>query len=128
MSPRQTPPRWTASRSTSPRQTPPRPGAPARSTAAPGLLVRSPPFQCGSAIAVKYELYYWPGIQGRGEYVRLALEFAGAKYVDIALLPEKKGGGVAALERYIQGGDIERPPFAPPFLKAGKLLIGQTTN
>ena len=77
---------------------------------------------------MKYELYYWPGIQGRGEYVRLALEFAGAKYVDIALVPEKKGGGVAALERYIQGGDVERPPFAPPFLKAGKLLIGQTTN
>ena len=77
---------------------------------------------------MKYELYYWPGIQGRGEYVRLALEFAGAKYVDIALVPEKKGGGVAALERYIQGGDIERPPFAAPFLKAGKLLIGQTAN
>jgi glutathione S-transferase len=77
---------------------------------------------------VKYELYYWPGIQGRGEYVRLALEFAGAKYVDIALVPEKKGGGVPALERYLDGGDIERPPFAPPFLKAGKLIIGQTAN
>jgi glutathione S-transferase len=77
---------------------------------------------------MKYELYYWPGIQGRGEYVRLALEFAGAKYVDVALVPEKKGGGVPALMRYIQGSDIERPPFAPPFLKAGKLIIGQTAN
>ena len=77
---------------------------------------------------MKYELYYWPGIQGRGEYVRLALEYAGAKYVDIALVPEKKGGGVPALERYIEGGDIERPPFAPPFLKAGKLVLGQTAN
>ena len=38
---------------------------------------------------MKYELYYWPGVQGRGEYVRLALEFAGAKYVDVALVPEK---------------------------------------
>jgi glutathione S-transferase len=77
---------------------------------------------------VKYELYYWPGIQGRGEYVRLALEFAGAKYADIALVPEKKGGGVPALERYLEGGDVERPPFAAPFLKVGKQLIGQTAN
>jgi glutathione S-transferase len=77
---------------------------------------------------MKYELYYWPGIQGRGEYVRLALEYAGAKYVDFALVPEKKGGGVAALERYISGDDVERPPLAPPFLKAGKLIIGQTAN
>ena len=77
---------------------------------------------------MKYELYYWPGIQGRGEYVRLALEFAGAKYVDVAFVPEKKGGGVAALGRYLEGRDIERPPFAPPFLKAGKLIIGQTAN
>lgn len=77
---------------------------------------------------MKYELYYWPGIQGRGEYVRLALEYAGARYVDVALVPEKKGGGVPALERYLEGADIARPPFAPPFLKAGRLLIGQTAN
>jgi glutathione S-transferase len=75
-----------------------------------------------------YELYYWPGIQGRGEYVRLALEEAGAKYVDVALVPESKGGGVPALERYLDGSDIARPPFAPPFLKAGHRLIGQTAN
>ncbi len=75
-----------------------------------------------------YELYYWPGIQGRGEYVRLALEYAGAKYVDTALVPEKKGGGVAALEKFLEGRSVERPPFAPPFLKAGRLLIGQTAN
>jgi glutathione S-transferase len=28
-----------------------------------------------------YELYYWPGIQGRGEFIRLALEEAGAPYL-----------------------------------------------
>jgi glutathione S-transferase len=39
-----------------------------------------------------YEFYYWPGIQGRGEFVRLALEKAGAEYIDIALIPEEKGG------------------------------------
>ncbi|HYS14488.1 MAG TPA: glutathione S-transferase family protein [Burkholderiaceae bacterium] len=75
-----------------------------------------------------YVLYYWPGIQGRGEYVRLALEEAGAKYVDIALVPEEDGGGVPALERYLEGADVTRPPFAVPFLKAGRLLLGQTPN
>ena len=77
---------------------------------------------------MKYELYYWPGVQGRGEYVRLALEYAGAQYADVALVPEKKGGGVAALEKYLNGRNVPRPPFAPPFLKAGRLLIGQTAN
>ena len=79
-------------------------------------------------IIVTYTLYYWPGIQGRGEYVRLALEEAGADYVDIALLSAKSGGGVAAIERYLDGKDVARPPFAPPFLKAGRQLIGQTAN
>ena len=77
---------------------------------------------------MKYELYYWPGIQGRGEYVRLALEDAGADYVDVALVSEEDGGGVAALQKYLEGDDIERPPFAPPFLKAGRQLVGQTAN
>jgi glutathione S-transferase len=77
---------------------------------------------------MKYILYYWPGIQGRGEFVRLALEEGGAEYVDIALVPEKKGGGVAAIEEYLEGEDVKRPPFAPPFLKAGRELIGQTAN
>jgi glutathione S-transferase len=75
-----------------------------------------------------YELYYWPGIQGRGEFVRLALEYAGAKYLDVALVPEEKGGGVPALEEFLEGTNVERPPFAPPFLKAGRQLIGQTAN
>ena len=75
-----------------------------------------------------YELYYWPGIQGRGEFVRLALEEAGVKYLDTALVPEEKGGGVAALERFLLGNDIRRPPFAPPFLRAGRQVIGQTAN
>jgi glutathione S-transferase len=75
-----------------------------------------------------YELYYWPGIQGRGEFVRLALEHAGADYRDFALIPEAKGGGVPALEKYLSGEDVARPPYAPPFLKAGRQLIGQTAN
>ncbi|HEX5419767.1 MAG TPA: glutathione S-transferase family protein [Gammaproteobacteria bacterium] len=75
-----------------------------------------------------YELYYWPGIQGRGEFVRLALEEAGAEYVDFALVPEAQGGGVPALQRYLTGEDGERPPFAPPLLKDGEQLVAQTSN
>jgi len=75
-----------------------------------------------------YELYYWPGIQGRGEFVRLALEEAGAKYIDVALVPEEQGGGVPAMMKFLDGSKVARPPFAPPFLKAGAKLIGQTAN
>jgi glutathione S-transferase len=71
---------------------------------------------------MRYQLYYWPSIQGRGEYVRLALEDAGAAYDDVARTPS----GMAAMSRMMEQGD--RPPFAPPFLKAGKLVIGQTAN
>jgi glutathione S-transferase len=77
---------------------------------------------------MKYTLYYWPGIQGRGEFVRLALEEADAAYVDTALLPEEEGGGVAAMKPFLEGADVRRPPYAPPFLKAGRQLLGQTPN
>lgn len=77
---------------------------------------------------MKYELYYWPTIQGRGEFVRLALEEAGAEYLDVARGSEDSGAGVPALMRILDSNAIERPPFAPPFLRAGDLLIGQTAN
>lgn len=77
---------------------------------------------------MRYELYYWPEIQGRGEFVRLALEDAGADYVDVARGPEVKGQGVAALLGLRDGEGVAHPPFAPPFLRAGRLLIGQTAN
>jgi glutathione S-transferase len=74
-------------------------------------------------LLMKYELYYWPSIQGRGEYVRLALEDAGANYADVA----RSDRGMAAMTGMMEarGG---MPPFAPPFLKAGQLVIGQTAN
>jgi glutathione S-transferase len=75
-----------------------------------------------------YELYYWPGIQGRGEFVRLALEEAAAPYLDIARVPESEGGGVRAIERVLQNGALAHLPFAPPFLRAGREWIGQTAN
>ena len=71
-----------------------------------------------------YEFYYWPGIQGRGEFVRLALEEAGADYVDVARRP----GGVAAMQRLMDGAGGARPPFAPPFLKDGEVVLAQTAN
>ncbi len=73
-----------------------------------------------------YELHYWPTIQGRGEFVRLALEAAGADYVDVARGNEKQGQGIGAMMRGLQDPGIECPPFAPPFLKDGGLMIGQT--
>lgn len=73
---------------------------------------------------MKYTLYYWPGIQGRGEFVRLALEEAQAEYVDSALEED----GIDAMNHFLQSEEVPRPPFAPPFLEAGKLLIGQTAN
>jgi glutathione S-transferase len=73
---------------------------------------------------MRYELYYWSSIQGRGEFVRLALEEAGADYVDVARQP----GGDAEMMHFLESEEVARPAFAPPFLKAGALLIGQTAN
>ena len=73
-----------------------------------------------------YELHYWPTIQGRGEFVRLALEAAGASYVDVARGAEDAGQGFPAMLRYLRDGKVAHPPFAPPFLKDGDVLVGQT--
>lgn len=77
---------------------------------------------------MSYELYYWPGIQGRGEFVRLALEEAAAPYRDVALVPEDEGGGSPAVVKILNARNISRPPFAPPILKAGQQFIAQTPN
>lgn len=73
---------------------------------------------------MRYELYYWPSIQGRGEFVRLALEEAGADYVDIARRPGRRG--VPAMMKILEDQRLPRPPYAPPFLKAGNTIIAQT--
>jgi glutathione S-transferase len=78
--------------------------------------------------AMRYELYYWPDIQGRGEFVRLALEDAGADYVDVARGERSETGGMPAMMTLLNGKEIATPPFAPPILKAGKLLVCQTAN
>ena len=76
---------------------------------------------------MRYELYYWPTIQGRGEFVRLMLEELGKSYVDVARKPNRSGG-VPAMMRMLDGKRINHPPFAPPFLKSGELIVGQTAN
>ena len=73
-----------------------------------------------------YELHYWPTIQGRGEFVRLALEAAGAPYIDVARGAEDAGHGLPAMLRTLQDNTLAHPPFAPPFLKDGNVLVGQT--
>jgi glutathione S-transferase len=71
-----------------------------------------------------YQLFYWPEIQGRGEFVRLALEDAGADYEDVA----RKRGGMERMMAIMEGARDKRPPFAPPFLRAGKLTIAQVAE
>ena len=74
-----------------------------------------------------YELFYWPSIQGRGEFIRLALEDAGADYIDVAR--SDAHGGVRAMQRLLAGEGLSGPaPFAPPFLRDGELVISQTAN
>src|SRR3984893_7292229 len=75
-----------------------------------------------------YELYYWPGIQGRGEFVRVALQEAGARYIDVPVLPKVKGGGVPAILKVLEARGIPRPPFAPPILKASRQFVALTPS
>ena len=75
-----------------------------------------------------YELYYWPTIQGRGEFIRLALEAAGADYVDVARGAKADGQGVGVMMRLMNDPALAHPPFAPPFLKDGDVLVAQTAN
>ncbi len=72
-----------------------------------------------------YELYYWPGLQGRGEFVRLALEEAGAEYVDVAREPRH---GMAAMTKLMGSKTEPHIPFAPPFLKDGDLVVSHVAN
>jgi glutathione S-transferase len=77
---------------------------------------------------MRYELFYWSTIQGRGEFVRLALEEGGADYVDVARRSERSGMGMAAMFRMMESEGLSHLPFAPPFLRAGEQVIAQTAN
>ena len=77
-----------------------------------------------------YELHYWPTIQGRGEFGRLALEAAGAPYVDMAHGAEAASMDIPAMLGCMSDRHLAQPtfapPFAPPFLRDGTLMVGQT--
>ena len=73
-----------------------------------------------------YEFFYWPDIQGRGEFVRLALEDAGAAYVDVARGAERDGLGVPAMLALMRGEGTSHIPFAPPFLRDGDVIVSHT--
>lgn len=73
---------------------------------------------------MSYDFYYWPGIQGRGEFVRLALEQAGAAYVDVA----RGDDGMAAMQAFLAGEAAGALPFSPPFLNSGDLVIAHVAN
>jgi len=72
----------------------------------------------------RVHLYYWPTIQGRGEFVRLLLEEAGADYVDVA----RTKGGMAKMSRFLDGKERGALPFAPPFVTVGNVVVSQTAN
>ncbi len=72
---------------------------------------------------MRYQLFYWPSIQGRGEFVRLALEEGETDYFDVA-----RKSGTASMMKMMEAAGVETIPYAPPFLKAGKLVIGQSAN
>ncbi len=82
-----------------------------------------------SSSSAAYELFYWPSIQGRGEFIRLAFEAAEAPYLDVARRPRGEGGGVPALMALLDGQEANAAlPFAPPMLRHGGVLLAQSAN
>src|SRR5215467_7098540 len=77
---------------------------------------------------MSYQLYYWDGLQGRGEFVRLALEEAGAEYTDVGRGSESKGLGIHAMLAVMKSRTEAHIPFAPPFLQDGDLVISHVAN
>jgi len=75
-----------------------------------------------------WELYYWPGLQGRGEFVRLVFEEAGVPYKDVARLPKDQGGGADKVMHFFKGSPDEFPVAAPPVIKRDDILLSQSSN
>jgi glutathione S-transferase len=71
---------------------------------------------------VSVELWYWPNIPGRGEFVRLFMEAGEIEYEDVA-----REKGVEALVEDMASREGIRP-FAPPYIVDDDLCIGQTAH
>lgn len=89
--------------------------------------MRAVRIQTGHPVA-EYELYYWPMLQGRGEFVRLVMEEAGVAYRDVARLSEQDGGGLESIMAFYRGDAGGHPAYAPPILKMGDLVLAQMPN
>jgi glutathione S-transferase len=76
----------------------------------------------------RYELFYWPNLPGRAEFIRLVFEDAGVAYTDVARLPADQGGGVEAVLAFYHGRQPGHPVFAPPVLRVGGLVLAQMPN
>lgn len=75
-----------------------------------------------------YDLYYWPGLPGRGEFIRLVFEEAGVPYRDMGRLPEEQGGGMNSIMQFYKGNNEGHPVFAPPVVTVGELVVAQMPN
>lgn len=75
-----------------------------------------------------YTLYYWPGLPGRGEFVRLILEQAGVPYDDVARRPKDEGGGPGAIMQILSAPGPGLRPLAPPVLVHGDVRLAQMPN
>lgn len=75
-----------------------------------------------------YKLYYWPSIQGRGEFIRLAFEETQTPYIDVARQPAAEGGGMPAMQKLLSGGLGGLRPLAPPVLVVGDVVLAQVAN
>ncbi|MAV87375.1 MAG: glutathione S-transferase [Rhodospirillaceae bacterium] len=72
-----------------------------------------------------YKLYYWPHIQGRGEVVRLALEYSNSEYEDVARNVSDPGSARTLITEFLNNNNNVNLPFAPPFLIDGDSVIAQ---
>lgn len=73
---------------------------------------------------MSYQLWYWPDIPGRGEFIRLPMEAAGIAYSEPA---RTAADGLAAVAAYLETLD-QQPAFAVPLLDTGSEQIAQTPN
>ena len=69
---------------------------------------------------MSYQLWYWPSIPGRGEFVRLFMEAGELEYTDMA----REQSADALVEDMHAREGIQ--PFAPPYLVDEDVTIGQT--
>ncbi|PRP93546.1 glutathione S-transferase [Enhygromyxa salina] len=84
--------------------------------------------QASDSLAQPYQLYYWPFLPGRGEFVRLVLEQAGVAYDDVARRSKQDGGGPSAVVEQLRVAGPGLRVLAPPVLVHGEVRLAQMPN